>query len=130
MPSENAVLVVDDDSTTVMLLRRYLEGLGIASYVASDGAGALSVLDAHRDHIGLVLLDIAMPHMNGFELCKVIRNELGLVQMPVIAVTARSSPELPQEAEEAGIDQVVAKPFMPAVIKEILEQYGLIAPKS
>ncbi len=126
MPGKEAVLVVDDDATTTMLLRHYLESIHVTTLVAVDGPNALDILQAHSDQIGLVLLDIAMPHMNGFELCKAIRANPDLASLPVIAVTARSSPDMYVEAEAAGIDQIISKPFKPFSIREVLEKYDLL----
>ncbi|MBN1311261.1 MAG: response regulator [Anaerolineae bacterium] len=127
MPDKNAVLIVDDDPTTVMLLKHYLEGIGVTALVATDGSSALEVIEVHSDQIALIFLDIAMPHMNGYELCRVIRSNLALADLPVIAVTARSSPEMFVEAEAAGINQIIPKPFKPIVIRNMLAEYNLIS---
>lgn len=129
MSGKEAVLVVDDDATTIMLLRHYLEGIHVTTLVAIDGPNALDVLEAHADQIGLVLLDIAMPRMNGYELCRAIRANPDLADLPVIAVTARSSPDMYADAEAAGINLVVAKPFKPSAIREVLERYHLLEPQ-
>jgi CheY-like chemotaxis protein len=129
MPGKEAVLVVDDDATTIMLLRHYLEGIHVTTLVAVDGPNALDVLQAHSDQIGLVLLDIAMPHMNGFELCRAIRANPALTGLPVVAVTARSSPDMYADAEGVGIDLVIPKPFKPSAIREVLEKYNLLDPR-
>jgi CheY-like chemotaxis protein len=126
MVGKEAVLVVDDDATTIMLLRHYLEGIHVTTLVATDGPSALNVLQEYSDQIGLVLLDIAMPHMNGYELCKAIRSDAKTANLPVIAVTARSSPDMYADADAVGIDQVVAKPFKPSAIREVLEKYHLL----
>lgn len=129
MFGKEAVLVVDDDATTIMLLRHYLEGIHVTTLVAVDGPNALDVLQAHSDQIGLVLLDIAMPRMNGFELCKAIRANPALTNLPVVAVTARSNPDVNAEAEAAGIDLIISKPFKPSAIREVLEKYNLLEPR-
>lgn len=129
MSGKEAVLVVDDDATTIMLLRHYLEGIHVTTLVAVDGPNALDVLEVHSDQIGLVLLDIAMPRMNGFELCRAIRANPALADLPVVAVTARSSPDMYADAEAAGINLVIPKPFKPSAIREVLEKYELLEPR-
>lgn len=129
MSGKEAVLVVDDDATTIMLLRHYLESIHVTTLVATDGPDALEILRTHADQIGLILLDIAMPHMNGYELCKAVRADPALAGLPVVAVTARSSPDMYADAEAAGINQIVSKPFKPSAIRDVLESYNLIAPR-
>ncbi|MBN1426895.1 MAG: response regulator [Anaerolineae bacterium] len=126
MSGKNAVLIVDDDPTTVMLLKHYLEGIGVTTLVATDGSSALEVIQAHSEQLALVFLDIAMPHMSGYQLCEAIRSDFNLMDLPVIAVTARSSPEMFAEAEAVGINQIIAKPFKPIVIRDVLVEYDLI----
>ena len=127
MTDKNVVLIVDDDPTTVMLLRHYLEGIGVTTLVATDGPSALEVIQEHAEQLALIFLDIAMPHMSGYQLCKAIRSDFNLAELPVVAVTARSSPEVSAEAEAVGINQIIAKPFKPIVIRKALEEYNLFA---
>jgi len=129
MPGENAVLIVDDDPTTIMLLKHYLEGIGMTTFIAADGSSALDVIQAHSDQIALIFLDIAMPHMSGYELCETIRSNPDVADLPVIAVTARSSPEMFAEAEVVGINRIISKPFKPIAIRNVLVEYNLIAPQ-
>src|SRR5574341_1756295 len=105
------ILVVDDDDATQLLMSRYLESLGIDALVAGNGEQALELLKQHTAEISLVLIDIAMPGMNGYDLARAIRTELALTDLPLIALTARVGPEVGTKALAAGIDEVVAKPF-------------------
>ena len=129
MSGKETVLIVDDDPTTIMLIKHYLEGISVATLVAPNGPSALEILHTHSDQIGLVFLDIAMPHMNGYQLCEAIRADSALASLPVVAVTARSSPDMDAEARSVGINEVIPKPFKPSVIRDALERHGLVAPE-
>ena len=111
------VLVVDDDSTSRMLLKGVLSGLKVTVLVAENGREALEMVEEMSD-IGIVLMDMKMPVMNGYEATeriKKIRPEL-----PVIAQTAFASPSEKKVAREAGCDAVLAKPInMNELIVEI-----------
>ena len=78
------VLVVDDDKNTRMLFRAVLEGSGYTVFTAPDGQAALELMDQH--HIDLVVLDIMMPRMDGYEFTRTLRE--GNSSLPVLMVSA------------------------------------------
>lgn len=102
------VLVVEDDPKTAEWLRLYLERDGLAVQVAGDGPTALRMLDAERPD--LVLLDVMLPKMNGFEVCQAIRAG---GRTPIILITARAAEEDRLRGFDAGADDYVTKPFSP-----------------
>ncbi|MEO8463408.1 MAG: response regulator transcription factor [Chloroflexota bacterium] len=115
------ILVVDDAPNIVELLRLYLEGAGFATVVAADGPSAV---DAHRKHRpDLVILDVMLPGMDGFEVCRAIRRE---ADTPVIMLTARTDDIDAIVGLELGADDYVTKPFNPralvARVKAILRR--------
>ncbi len=124
--SDRFVLVVDDDDATQILMSRYLESLNIRALVAANGQQALEVLKEYEGEIGLILVDIAMPGMNGYELARIIRTELGLVEVPLLALTARSGPDVEAQAAAAGINDIIPKPFEAKQIKRILAELTLL----
>lgn len=124
--TRNLVLVVDDDDATQTLMSRYLQSLGIQAMTAGDGEHALEVLREHSEQIALVLLDIAMPRMNGYELARAVRAEPGLADLPLIAITARVGPHVDTQAIEAGINDIIQKPFEPKHLKRILAELALL----
>ncbi|MBN1631049.1 MAG: response regulator [Thermoleophilia bacterium] len=96
--ARKAVLVVEDSITSRMLLKNVLEAAGYYVKPTVDGLDALSAL--HEEDFDLVISDIEMPRMDGFELTSKIRNDTRLARVPVLLVTAMES----QEQKERGID--------------------------
>jgi two-component system alkaline phosphatase synthesis response regulator PhoP len=115
------ILVVDDAPNIVELVRLYLEGAGFATLVATDGPAAV---EAHRRHRpDLVILDLMLPGMDGFEVCRAIRRE---ADTPVLMLTARTDDVDAIVGLELGADDYVTKPFNPralvARVKAILRR--------
>ena len=102
------VLAVDDQDTNLRLLEAVLEPRGYHVVTASSGAEALAVL--RDESIDLVLLDILMPGMDGYEVCRRIREDEATTYLPVVMLTASGAQQRLQ-ALEAGADDFVTKPF-------------------
>lgn len=102
------VLVVEDDPKTAEWLRLYLERDGLTVQVASDGPAAMRLVDSERPD--LVLLDVMLPGMNGFDVCRAIRAG---GRTPIILITARAAEDDRLRGFEAGADDYVTKPFSP-----------------
>jgi putative two-component system response regulator len=100
-------LVVDDEEPNRMLLSAMLESLGYACEEAADGFEALALL---RLEVDLVLLDVMMPGMDGFQVARRIREEAGAHDLPIVMVTALTSREDRLAAVEAGANDFIAKP--------------------
>jgi adenylate cyclase len=106
--SDPLILVVDDLAPNVRLLEAVLSPKGFRVATASSGAEALDVLSKERPD--LVLLDVVMPGMDGYEVCRRIRGDPGTAFLPVIMITA-SGEEEKIRAIESGADDFVNKPF-------------------
>jgi adenylate cyclase len=106
-PVKARVLVVDDQPPNVRLLEAILAPRGYDVRTASSGEEALAALEA--DDMDLVLLDIVMPGMDGYEVCREIRDRPGTAYLPVVMVTA-SGDEQKIKALEAGADDFLTKP--------------------
>lgn len=126
MESDNKVLVVDDDEIALALMRRYLGTMGVSVLVAEGGEAALNIIREQADRVSLVLLDLAMPFMSGLQVCKAIRSDLQMADLPVVALTARVGPGVDAEVYEAGINEVITKPFDPQLLRQVLAKYGVI----
>ncbi len=105
-----ALLVVDDDPVNVRIISNYLESKDCVVKTASDGASALDILE-HDTSIDLVLLDIMMPVMSGYEVCRRIRATRTPEELPVIMLTAKNMLSDIDAAYEAGANDYIMKPF-------------------
>ncbi|MBO4982704.1 MAG: response regulator transcription factor [Clostridia bacterium] len=101
------ILVVDDDKNTRLLLRAVLENAGYTVSTACDGIEALSVLD--KEHIDLIVLDIMMPNMDGYELTKTIRESQS--NMPILMISAKQLPADKHKGFIVGTDDYITKPI-------------------
>jgi CheY-like chemotaxis protein len=103
------VLVVDDDPEIVTFLSTLLELEGIESSVATSAAAALEQLQQGRPD--LVLLDIAMPDRDGIDLCRELKSDPRLAEVPVFVVSARPGKDVVDRALAAGAEEFIRKPF-------------------
>ncbi|MFO8012949.1 MAG: response regulator [Phycisphaerae bacterium] len=103
------ILVVDDYAANVKLLERNLQAAGYETVAAYDGEQALAQVDAEQPD--LVLLDIMMPKVDGFEVCRRLRADEATAVIPVIMVTALKETEDRIRGLEAGADDFISKPF-------------------
>ena len=101
------ILVVDDDKNTRRLFRAVLENAGYTVSAASDGAEALELMDG--EHIDLVVLDIMMPHMDGYEFTKALREVEN--NLPILMVSAKQLPEDKKKGFLVGTDDYMTKPI-------------------
>lgn len=103
------VLVVDDDEVMRNALKRILDAEGYKVLLAEDGLELSKVLETAR--LDLILLDVNLPWVDGYELCRLIKEHRSLKQVPVIMVSARKTQEDIQRGFEAGCNDYVTKPF-------------------
>jgi diguanylate cyclase (GGDEF)-like protein len=109
LPQRNKILVVDDVPVNVQLLTTYLTSVGYHVITARDGQEALSKVASSMPD--LILLDVMMPKINGFEVCERIKSDPATRIIPVIMVTALNEIEDKIKATEAGADDFISKPF-------------------
>ncbi len=115
------VLIVDDDFAIRRLLEVCLRTLPVAQFTVADGAGALEVLQ--REKIDLVVADLMMPSVSGFDLVRSMRADPALKHTPVILLSCLGNPELPTEAEAAGVQAYFVKPFSPSRLIAAARQF-------
>ena len=106
MESKKRILVVDDEPQITLVLRSGLVKHGYDVRVASEGESALELFQAWMPH--LVLTDLAMPNMNGLELCRRLRT---ITTAPIIVLSVKGEEKTKIEALDAGADDYVTKPF-------------------
>jgi DNA-binding response OmpR family regulator len=118
------VLVVDDDEDLREAIGFTLKSAGFAVATAADGPAALTTIEAARPH--LVVLDVMMPGPSGIEVCRRLREDPGTASLPVILLTARTSPAFRYAGLATGANRHLLKPFDPSdlvtVIRELLHQ--------
>jgi len=106
------ILVVDDEARMRKLVKDFLTNKGFQVVEAGDGEEAVDVFFADKD-IALVLLDVMMPKMDGWEVLKTIRK---YSQVPVIMLTARSEERDELQGFALGVDEYISKPFSPKIL--------------
>ncbi len=110
--NEKKILVVDDESRIRKLIKDYLRRGGYEVIEASDGEEALEIFYKTKD-ISLIILDVMMPNLDGWEVLKEIRESSGV---PIIMLTAKSEEEDELNGYSLGADEYVLKPFSPKVL--------------
>ncbi|PGL69324.1 response regulator transcription factor [Bacillus sp. AFS055030] len=103
-----SILIVDDDPHIRKLLNVLLKEEGFIVFEATNGIEALSVFESNK--IDMLIIDLMMPKMDGFELCREIRNEYDL---PIIMLTAKGETEQKVRGFKLGTDDYIVKPFEP-----------------
>lgn len=120
------ILIVDDDAHIRELVQVFLTQAGFKTYEASNGVEALQVVDTHK--IDMVILDIMMPQMDGWELCRELRKHY---EFPLLMLTAKGETMQKLKGFELGTDDYMVKPFDPlelvARVKVLLKRYQITA---
>ena len=115
------ILVVDDMTTTLLLIHDLLKDTYEVK-IAKSGTKALEILESPND-IDLILLDIEMPDINGYDVCKRIKNNEQTKNIPIIFVTARNSEEDEEYGLNLGAIDYITKPFNKAIVKLRIKNY-------
>ena len=108
---EDTVLIVEDDADVVDLLRYNLGKAGFGVLIARDGLKGLEI--ARKDRPDLVVLDLRLPQMDGYAVCKALKNDSDTAALPIVILTARAEPRERVHGLEIGADDYMTKPFSP-----------------
>ncbi|NQE33100.1 response regulator transcription factor [Microcoleus asticus] len=123
------ILVADDDFATRLSIIDYLEITGYSVIPAENGKEALGLVEEFQPH--LIVTDITMPQMDGYEFVRRVRTRPAFRLLPVIFLTERTSTQERIRGYQMGCDNYLAKPFelqeLGAVIRSLLDRYALIA---
>lgn len=125
--SKVKILLVDDESRMRKLVRDFLEKENYEVFEAGDGLDALDIF--YEQKIDLCILDVMMPGMDGWQLCREIRS---ISQVPVIMLTARGEEQDELKGFQIGADEYISKPFSPKVlvarVSALLKRANIIGP--
>lgn len=108
----NKILVVDDESRIRKIIRDFLVREGYVVCEAEDGEAALDIFCSNND-IDLIIMDVMMPKMDGWQLCKEVRK---LSKVPILMLTAKSEEQDELKGFELGVDEYISKPFSPKIL--------------
>lgn len=111
------ILVVDDESRMRKLVRDFLTKAGYDVLEAGDGEEALAIFYRQKD-IALLVLDVMMPRMDGWQVCKEVRSNSAV---PIIMLTARGDEQDELQGFRLGVDEYIAKPFSPRILVARIE---------
>ena len=106
------ILVVDDESRMRKLVRDFLQREDFEVLEAGDGSEALDIFFENQD-IALIILDVMMPKMDGWQVCREVR---AYSKVPIIMLTARSDEKDELQGFELGVDEYISKPFSPKIL--------------
>ena len=108
----NKILVVDDESRIRKIIRDFLVREGYVVCEAEDGEAALDIFCSNND-IDLIIMDVMMPKMDGWQLCKEVRK---LSKVPILMLTAKIEEQDELKGFELGVDEYISKPFSPKIL--------------
>jgi chemosensory pili system protein ChpA (sensor histidine kinase/response regulator) len=113
-------LVVDDSITVRRVTERFLQRNGMRVITAKDGLDAISVVSDHKPDI--ILLDIEMPRMDGYEFASHVRNDARIADVPIIMITSRVGDKHRARAIELGVNDYLGKPFQDSALLEAISR--------
>jgi DNA-binding response OmpR family regulator len=118
-PGAAQILIVDDFDDALDIYGQYLEFVGYRVLTARNGTDAINLARRHRPD--LILLDISMPGLNGFDVVWILRRDPAFLHTPIVALTARALDSERAEALRGGFDTVIAKPCLPDALAAHVE---------
>ena len=114
------ILVVENEVSNRILIERVLSTRGYRCPSASNGREALDVLD--REQVDLILTDLSMPVLDGYQTTQLIRARPGMENVPIVAVTAYALADEGEAARQIGCTEYLTKPFKPRQLLEVVER--------
>lgn len=114
------ILVIENEVSNRLLIERVLSTRGYRCISASNGRDALEMLD--RERVDLVLTDLSMPVLDGYQTTQLIRARPGMRDVPIVAVTAFALNDEGETAKQVGCTEYLTKPFKPRQLLEVVER--------
>jgi len=122
VPSDYVVLVVDDSAMDRNIMKKSMEPIGVKTIEASNGQEALNMIKSSEQSIDAVLIDIEMPRMDGYTLAGEIRKYSKYKNLPLIAVTSRTSKSDRLRGVESGMSEYITKPYSPEYLESVVRK--------
>jgi len=116
------IIIVDDDDRNIFALNAVLKSRGFTCIPATNAKEGLDILQRTKD-IGIALIDMMMPGMDGYQMISAIRKQPELQKIPVVAVTAQAMLGDREKCIEMGADNYIAKPINTDILFKIVDQY-------
>lgn len=113
LPPKPPILVVEDDDHISQILKFMLERQGWRTLVATDGMTARKLVEDGQERPALILLDVMLPYIDGFELVRIMRATAGWETIPIVMLTAKNMERDIVRALDAGANDYIVKPFQP-----------------
>ncbi len=114
------ILIVENEVSSRMLVERVLATRGYRCLSAENGREALSILD--RERVDLILTDLSMPVLDGYQTAQLIRQRPGLAEVPIVVVTAYALSDVNERAMRVSCTEYLTKPFKPRQLLEVVER--------
>ena len=122
MADKNSILICDDEPDIVSLVQRFLQLDHYDTLTCSNGKEALKVLEERHEDIVLILLDVMMPGISGFEVLRTIKSTDAYKNIKVILFTVKSFKEDKEKGNELGADGYITKPFSGNELREYVKK--------
>ncbi|MEE9441159.1 MAG: response regulator [candidate division Zixibacteria bacterium] len=120
---EHTVLVVDDSRTIVKFVSFSLKNRGFNVLTASDGMDAIEKISTHATPVDLIITDLNMPNVDGYELISTLRKNSKYQEIPIIILSSEEDEEDKQKGIDAGASSYLVKPFKSTVLLREISKY-------
>lgn len=115
------ILIVEDNEDNSLLVEKILNYYGFKTAVTSHGNDALLYCETHQP--SLILMDLSLPDMDGMEVSRLLRKKPQYQHVPIIALTAHAMHGIQEMTQEAGLNDFLAKPFLPEDLINLVRKY-------
>ncbi|WP_256013791.1 response regulator [Desertivirga xinjiangensis] len=117
------ILLIDDDSRNIFALKAVLKAKGFSCLTATAASDGLSLLFSNTNNIGIILMDMMMPDMDGYEAIAEVRKNKEFQSLPIVAVTAQAMVGDKEKCLDAGANAYISKPINVDLLMEILKEH-------
>ena len=117
-----SILIIDDDSRNTFALSAVLKTKGYTTFISNNMVEAFGLLESQKE-IGIILLEIMMPGMDGYDAMPILKSIAAYKDLPLIAITAQAMPGDREKCIAAGADDYLAKPVDVDLLLKILDKY-------